>query len=74
LTALWLSPVLIFCPVPGWEVWRFLLIGAGLFWAFNMADDRRLSARVDMNLVYPVMRGAAPAIAGVFAIFHLGER
>ena len=29
--------------------------------------------RGSMNLVYPVMRGAAPAIAGLFAFFILGE-
>jgi drug/metabolite transporter (DMT)-like permease len=27
-SALWLSPVLFLFPVPGWEVWRFLLMGA----------------------------------------------
>jgi len=72
LTALWISPVLIFSPFPGWEVWRFLLIGVGLFWAYNMAMIAAFK-RGDMNLVYPVMRGAAPALAGLFAIFVLGE-
>jgi len=72
MTALWLSPVLIFSPFPSWEVWRFLLLGVGLFWAFNMAMIAAFE-RGDMNLVYPVMRGAAPAIAGVFAILFLDE-
>ena len=71
-SALWLSPVLFLFPLPGWEVWRFLLMGAGLIWAFNML---MISAfrRGSMNLVYPVMRGAAPAIAGLFAFVFLGE-
>lgn len=73
MTALWLSPVLILSPLPDWEVWRFLLIGVGLFWAYNMAMIAAFK-RGDMNLVYPVMRGAAPAIAGVFAIVFLGEQ
>ncbi len=71
-SALWLSPVLFLFPVPGWEVWRFLILGAALIWAFNML---MISAfrRGSMNLVYPVMRGAAPAIAGLFAFVFLGE-
>ena len=71
-SALWLSPVLFLFPLPGWEVWRFLLMGAGLIWAFNML---MISAfrRGSMNLVYPVMRGASPAIAGLFAFVFLGE-
>ncbi|WP_430432237.1 EamA family transporter [Oceanicaulis sp.] len=71
-SALWLSPVLVFFPIPSWEVWRFLLLGAGLIWAFNMLMIAAFQ-RGSMNLVYPVMRGAAPAIAGLFAFFILGE-
>ena len=71
-SAIWLSPVLFLYPVPDWETWRFLLLGAGLIWAFNML---MISAfrRGSMNLVYPVMRGAAPAVAGLFAFLFLGE-
>lgn len=72
LSALWLSPLLILTPFPSWEVWRFLLLSAAVIWAFNML---MISAfrRGDMNLVYPVMRGAAPALAGVLAFAVLGE-
>lgn len=71
-SAIWLSPVLFLYPVPDWETWRFLLLGAGLIWAFNML---MISAfrRGSMNLVYPVMRGAAPTVAGLFAFLFLGE-
>lgn len=71
-SAIWLSPVLFLYPAPDWETWRFLLLGAGLIWAFNML---MISAfrRGSMNLVYPVMRGAAPAVAGLFAFLFLGE-
>lgn len=71
-SAIWLSPVLFLYPVPDWETWRFLLLGAGLIWAFNML---MISAfrRGSMNLVYPVMRGAAPAVAGLFAFLFLDE-
>lgn len=72
LSALWLSPLLILTPFPSWEVWRFLLLSAALIWAFNMLMISAFQ-RGDMNLVYPVMRGAAPALAGVFAFLALGE-
>ncbi|MGJ3232768.1 MAG: EamA family transporter [Oceanicaulis sp.] len=72
LSALWLSPLLMLTPFPGWEVWRFLLISAALIWAFNMLMIGAFR-RGDMNLVYPVMRGAAPALAGLFAFAALGE-
>jgi drug/metabolite transporter (DMT)-like permease len=72
LSALWLSPLLVLTPFPGWEVWRFLLLGAALIWAFNMLMISAFQ-RGDMNLVYPVMRGAAPALAGLLAFAVLGE-
>lgn len=72
LSALWLSPVLFLFPVPDWEVWRFLLLGAAIIWAFNMLMISAFS-RGDMNLVYPVMRGAAPVLTGALAFLVLGE-
>lgn len=67
-----LSPILILAPFPDWEVWRFLLLGAGVIWAFNMLMISAFRAG-EMNLVYPVMRGAAPALAGIGAWLVLGE-
>ena len=67
-----LSPLLVLAPFPDWEVWRFLLLGAGVIWAFNMLMISAFKAG-DMNLVYPVMRGAAPALAGIGAWLVLGE-
>lgn len=72
LSALWLSPVLFLFPFPQWEVWRFLLLGAAIIWAFNMLMISAFS-RGDMNLVYPVMRGAAPVMTGALAFLLLGE-
>ncbi len=71
-SALWLAPLLVFNAFPSWEVWRFLLLGAVVIWAFNMLMISAFKAG-SMNLVYPVMRGAAPALAGVFAWLVLGE-
>ncbi|MCC5995252.1 MAG: hypothetical protein JJU18_02635 [Oceanicaulis sp.] len=72
ICALALSPLLILLPFPPWEAWRFLLLGAGIIWAFNMAMIAAMQ-RGQMNLVYPVMRGAAPALAGLFAALILDE-
>lgn len=70
--ALWLSPNLFLQPLPTWEVWRFLLLGSGLFWIFNMMLVAAFN-RGNMNLVYPVMRGASPALTGIVAFIFIGE-
>ena len=73
LSAVWLTPILFLMPFPSWEVWRFLLLGCAIIWAFNMLMISAFE-RGDMNLVYPVMRGAAPTLAGTLAWFVLDER
>jgi drug/metabolite transporter (DMT)-like permease len=65
-------PWLVFQPFPDWEVWRFLLLGAVTIWAFNMLLIAAFE-RGEMNLVYPVMRGSAPALATLAAFLFLGE-
>lgn len=72
LCAALLSPLLVLAPFPPWEAWRFLLLGAAIIWAFNMLMISAMT-RGQMNLVYPVMRGAAPALAGLFAVIVLNE-
>lgn len=67
-----LSPILVLSPFPEWRVWRFLLLGAAVIWAFNMLMISAFRAG-EMNLVYPVMRGAAPALIGIGAWIALGE-
>lgn len=66
------APALFLYPLPGWEVWRFLLIGAVIHWTFQMAMIAAFD-RGDMSLVYPVMRGGAPALAAIAALLFLGE-
>lgn len=65
-------PWLVFQPFPDWAVWRFLLLGGVTIWAFNMLLIAAFE-RGDMNLVYPVMRGSAPALATLAAYIFLGE-
>lgn len=65
-------PWIVLNPIPEWEVWRFLLASAATLVAFNLL---MLSAfeRGDMNLVYPIMRGLAPALAAAGAFLFLDE-
>jgi len=65
-------PFILTQPLPPWEVWRFLLMGAVIHWAFQMAMIAAFE-RGDMSLVYPVMRGGAPALAAITALIFLGE-
>lgn len=70
--ALLYLPLILTQPVPPWEVWRFLLLGAVIHWAFQMTMIAAFE-RGDMSLVYPVMRGGAPALAAIAALVFLGE-
>lgn len=65
-------PWLLTQPLPPWEVWRFLLAGAVVIWAYNMLMIAAFS-HGEMNLAYPVMRGSAPALAALAAFVFLRE-
>lgn len=65
-------PLLFLLPPPPAEAWPFLIMGMGLHFVFQMSMISAFE-RGDMNLVYPVMRGAAPALAALFAFLILGE-
>jgi drug/metabolite transporter (DMT)-like permease len=71
-SALLLSPVLLTQSVPSVEVFSYLIASAVVMWAFNLFMMAAF-ARGDMNLVYPVMRGAAPAMTAFVAFLALGE-
>ncbi|MEE2565537.1 EamA family transporter [Hyphobacterium marinum] len=72
LSTLIFLPVAVLNPIPPAEVWPFLLFGAFLVWVFNMLMISAFD-RGEMNLVYPVMRGAAPALAAIVAFLALRE-
>jgi len=65
-------PFLFILPVPPKPVWTYLIIGAGLHFVYQMAQIKAFESG-DMSLVYPVMRGSAPALAAIFAFIILGE-
>lgn len=71
-SAILFLPLLFLLPPPPAEAWPFLIMGMGLHFVFQMSMISAFE-RGDMNLVYPVMRGAAPALAALFAFLILGE-
>ncbi|MEP1229296.1 MAG: DMT family transporter [Litorimonas sp.] len=72
ISALILLPALFFVPVPPASIWVWLIIGAGLHFAYQLAQVGAYN-RADMSLVYPIMRGIAPALAAGFALIILQE-
>lgn len=72
LSALAVIPLLFIWPLPPAPVWHYLILGAGLHFIYQIAQIKAFEAG-DMSLVYPVMRGTAPALAAVFAFAILGE-
>lgn len=71
-SAVFLLPTVFFIPVPPASVWVWLVLGAALHFSYQLAQIAAYN-RGDMSLVYPVMRGIAPALAAGFAILILKE-
>lgn len=71
--AVLVSPALVLFPLPPAEAWTFLIAGVAIHFCYQMVMIAAFE-RGDMNLVYPVMRGAAPALAGLAAVIVLGEQ
>ncbi len=65
-------PLTFFVAFPSPQAWIWLGLGAGLHFLYQLSQVAAFN-RGDMGLVYPVMRGIAPALAALFAFFVLGE-
>lgn len=65
-------PFVFFAAVPPADVWVWLALGAALHFAYQLSQIAAFN-RGDMSLVYPVMRGVAPALVALFAFFILKE-
>lgn len=65
-------PLTFFVSFPPPEVWIWLIVGASLHFIYQLSQVAAFN-RGDMGLVYPVMRGISPALAGLFAFFILNE-
>lgn len=61
-----------FVPLPSGMTWVLLLISAVIHASYINLTIATLE-RGDLGLVYPIMRGAAPVLAAVFAFLLLGE-
>lgn len=58
-------------PLPR-EVWPIMALSIALHIIYHIAQASAFT-RGDMSLVYPIMRGFAPALTAVFALFFLNE-
>lgn len=63
--------IFILPPLPR-AVWPILALSIALHIIYQVAQASAFT-RGDMSLVYPIMRGFAPALTAVFALFFLGE-
>jgi len=72
-TALVVIPLLFILPPPPPEAWPYLILGAALHCLYQLGQIKAFETG-DMSLVYPIMRGSAPALAALFAFFILAER
>lgn len=72
-SALIVLPLAFFVPMPQAGIWTYLIGGAILHFIYQLSQISAFE-RGDMSLVYPIMRGTAPALAGVAAFFFLKEK
>lgn len=70
--ALTMLPFTALATFPPAEVWMWLGLGAALHFAYQLSQVAAFD-RGDMGLVYPIMRGTAPAGVALFAYFILNE-
>lgn len=71
-SALIVLPFAFFTPFPPASVWPYLMFGAIAHFFYQISYVAAFE-RGDMSLVYPIMRGIAPAITAVFAFIFLNE-
>lgn len=63
--------IFILPPLPG-NVWPLLVLGVSIHLIYQIIQASAFT-RGDMSLVYPVMRGFAPALTAIFALLFLNE-
>ena len=65
-------PIALTLPLPPWEVWQIMIIGVSIHFIYQFAQAAAFT-KGDMSVVYPIMRGFAPALAALFAFLFLKE-
>jgi drug/metabolite transporter (DMT)-like permease len=71
-TAIISLPMALTLPFPPGNVWLILLLGVGIHFIYHLAQAAAFT-RGDMSVVYPIMRGFAPALTAFFAFIWLKE-
>jgi drug/metabolite transporter (DMT)-like permease len=67
------APLLVFIPISIASVWPYLLASA-VFEALYYLVLAQAYSQGDFSLVYPIARGAAPALLALWSVIFLGER
>lgn len=65
-------PFAFILPLPTAPLWPYLLLGAVVHFIYQVSQISAFD-RADMSIVYPVMRGISPVLAGLFAYIALDE-
>ncbi len=73
VSALIALPFIFVVPLPPASAWKYLIGGTVIHFIYQLSQISAFE-RGDMSLVYPIMRGVAPALAAIIAFFWLGER
>ncbi len=71
-TAVVSFPFIFFLPTLPLNVWLILLLGVGIHFIYHLAQAAAFT-KGDMSVVYPIMRGFAPALTAFFAFLILKE-
>ncbi len=71
-TAVVAFPFIFFVPVLPLNVWLILLLGMSIHFVYHLAQATAFT-KGDMSVVYPIMRGFAPALTAFFAFLILKE-
>jgi len=65
-------PFAFFVPLPPVEIIPMFIVAVAVHWAYQIAMVAALH-RGDLSMVFPVMRGLGPLMAGIFAVSVLRE-
>lgn len=71
-TAVIALPIALLLPFPPINIWLIMLLGVTIHFIYHLAQAAAFT-KGDMSVVYPVMRGFAPALTAFFAFLILKE-
>ena len=65
-------PMALMLPIPPWDIWKIIVIAVSVHYIYQFAQAAAFT-KGDMSIVYPIMRGFAPALIALFAFIFLKE-